>query len=201
MVDLLVQEVFGPTIQGEGAWFGSVVSFIRLYGCPVGCPWCDTGYADGGAELPRQRYTVAELVEGAGDRVVVSGGEPFAQSGLPGLVNALIESGMQVHIETSGAVYRDIHPEAWITLSPKHHVSPRYPVALPFWERCNEVKVVIQDGQELDFYAPFLPSITAPVFLQPEHSSPDSLRLTLDLLYANPTYRLSLQSHKLIGVR
>jgi len=201
LMSLLVQEEFGPTVQGVGYWSGTVVSFIRLYGCPLACPWCDTGYADGGKSLHRTHRSIPELVGSASQRVVISGGEPFVQQELPLLVDALIQSGKNVHIETSGAIHRSVHPDAWITLSPKQHVSPRYPVRPEFWQRCNEIKIVIEDGNEVDFYRHYIAQSSAPVFLQPQHTADDSIQVTLDLLYSNPSYRLSLQTHKMIGVQ
>ena len=44
---MLIHETFQETVQGEGHWVGLPVDFIRLAGCPVGCYFCDTGYANG----------------------------------------------------------------------------------------------------------------------------------------------------------
>jgi 7-carboxy-7-deazaguanine synthase len=201
METIPIHETFQQTIQGEGYWAGTPVDFIRLAGCPVGCPWCDTGYAEGGADLPRQARRLDELIaELRSPRVVISGGEPFIHRQLPELVEAVIASSREVSIETSGAFWQDVSPAAWVTLSPKEHISPRYPVKPQMWQRANEVKIVISTGIELDFYQPhLLPAI--PVFLQPEWIDRDrTLPLVLELLRQFPTYRLSLQLHKFIGV-
>lgn len=196
-----VHECFGPTIQGEGFWTGAVVSFVRLSGCPVGCPWCDTGYADGGGSLPREKRSIHSLVANTQKRVVISGGEPFIHANISTLVEHLIGAGKNVHIETSGSFYKRINDLAWITLSPKTHVNRHYPVRPELWTRANEVKLVIADGTEVDFYAQWLNQFPGHVFLQPEHSQGgSSLEKTLNLLYANPRFRLSLQTHKMIGV-
>lgn len=42
--DLLVSEVFGPTVQGEGKHCGRIAAFVRLGGCNLHCRWCDTPY-------------------------------------------------------------------------------------------------------------------------------------------------------------
>jgi 7-carboxy-7-deazaguanine synthase len=201
MQTIPIHETFQQTIQGEGYWAGTPVDFIRLAGCPVGCPWCDTGYADGGADLPRQVRRLDELVaELRSPRVVISGGEPFIHAQLPDLVAAVIASGRGVAIETSGAFWQEVSPDAWITLSPKEQVSPRYPVKPQMWQRANEIKIVISTGAELDAYQQyFIPGI--PVFLQPEWVDRDrTLPLVLKLLQQFPAYRLSLQIHKFIGV-
>jgi 7-carboxy-7-deazaguanine synthase len=201
MQTIPIHETFQQTVQGEGYWAGVPVDFIRLAGCPVGCPWCDTGYADGGADLPRQAARFDLLIaELRSPRVVISGGEPFIHSQLPALVKAVIASGREVSIETSGAFWQEVSPAAWVTLSPKQHVSPRYPVRPEMWQRANEVKLVISAGTELEFYRSFL-HLEVPVFLQPEWTERDrTMPLVLTLLQQFPTYRLSLQIHKLIGV-
>jgi 7-carboxy-7-deazaguanine synthase len=201
MQTIPIHETFQQTIQGEGYWAGTPVDFIRLAGCPVGCPWCDTGYAEGGADLPRQARRLDELIaELQSPRVVISGGEPFIHRQLPELVEAVIASGRGVAIETSGAFWQDVSPVAWVTLSPKEHISPRYPVRPQMWQRANEVKIVISSGTELDFYRSHLIPET-PIFLQPEWIDRDrTLPLVLELLRQFPIYRLSLQLHKFIGV-
>ncbi len=200
---LPIQETFQNTVQGEGYWTGVLVDFIRLAGCPVRCPWCDTGYADGGLGLPHVLRSIAELLsELKSSRVVISGGEPFIHKNLPALVQALLEAGKQISIETSGSYWQDVLEQAWITLSPKQHVSPNYPVKKPFWSRANEIKLVISTGEEVDFYREQLVSnLSIPVYLQPEWNQlPRAIPIVLELLKQNPSYRLSLQTHKFIGV-
>lgn len=202
-MNILVQETFQNTIQGEGYWTGLPVDFIRLYGCPVGCPWCDTGYSDGGVDLPKQSRSFKELIdELESDVVVISGGEPFIHKSLPELVAALECSGKIVHIETSGARWQTVSDTVWVTLSPKEHISPKYPVDKVMWERASEVKIVISSGDELGFYRNVLPKDT-PIFLQPEWNNKEqTISKCLDLLQASDLdLRLSLQTHKMIGVR
>ena len=203
-IKLPIHETFQSTVQGEGFWTGCLVDFIRLSGCPVGCPWCDTGYADGGTNLPRVNHSIGELLaEIISPRVVITGGEPFIHKHLPELVQALLAANKQVSIETSGSFWQEVSPAAWITLSPKEHINPKYPVQNQFWSRANEVKIIIQTGKEIDFYQEHLS--THPhllVYLQPEwNSSSKSIPLILQILQEKPDYRLSLQTHKYIGVQ
>jgi 7-carboxy-7-deazaguanine synthase len=203
-ITLPIHETFQSTVQGEGYWTGSLVDFIRLSGCPVGCPWCDTGYADGGANLPRVERSIQELLgELKSPRVVISGGEPFIHKHLPELVQALLAAGKQVSIETSGSFWKEISPEAWITLSPKQHINPKYPVKKQFWSRANEVKIVIETGTEINCYQEYLSTYHHQwVYLQPEwNSSSKALSVILQILQQRPEYRLSLQTHKYIGVQ
>ena len=203
-VKLPIHETFQSTVQGEGFWTGTLVDFIRLAGCPVGCPWCDTGYTNGGAGLPTVPRSIAQLLsELQSPRVVISGGEPFIHRDLPELVAALLEAGKQVSIETSGAYWQEVSPLAWITLSPKEHISPKYPVQEIFWTRANEIKLVVSTGKEVEFYhSYFVNDVNIQIFLQPEWKSKDSaIPLILELLKQHPSYRLSLQTHKFIGVQ
>jgi 7-carboxy-7-deazaguanine synthase len=203
-VKLPIHETFQSTVQGEGYWTGTLVDFIRLAGCPVGCPWCDTGYANGGKGLPSVPQSIAQLIaQLQSPRVVITGGEPFLHRDLPELVEALLAADKQVSIETSGAYWLDVSPLAWITLSPKEHISPKYPVKELFWTRANEIKLVISTGEEVELYHKHLVSnMNIPVFLQPEWHSKDSvIPIILKLLKQHPNYRLSLQTHKFIGVQ
>jgi len=203
-VKLPIHETFQSTVQGEGYWTGTLVDFIRLAGCPVRCPWCDTGYKNGGKDLPSVARSIAQLLaELQSPRVVITGGEPFIHGDLPELVEALLAADKQVSIETSGAYWLDVSPLAWITLSPKEHVNPKYPVQELFWTRANEIKLVVSTGEEVEFYHKFLANnVNIPVFLQPEWNSKESgIPMILELLKQHPSYRLSLQTHKLIGVQ
>jgi 7-carboxy-7-deazaguanine synthase len=198
-----IHETFQSTVQGEGFWVGTLVDFIRLSGCPVQCPWCDTGYSDGGKSVPRELRSFSELIkELKSPRVVISGGEPFIHKQLPKLVKALLNTGKQVNIETSGSFWQELPDLTWVTLSPKTHISSGYPVKEKFWKRADEIKIVISTGHELDFYKNYLLSISdCPIFLQPEwHARERVIPIILDLLKQNPNYRLSLQTHKYIGV-
>jgi organic radical activating enzyme len=203
-IKLPIHETFQSTVQGEGYWTGCLVDFIRLSGCPVGCPWCDTGYADGGTNLPRVERPIGELLtEVKSPRVVITGGEPFIHKHLPELVQALLAANKQVSIETSGSFWQEISPAAWITLSPKEHINSKYPVQNQFWSRANEVKIIIETGKEIDFYQEYLSTHShLLVYLQPEwNSSSKSILLILQILPEKPDYRLSLQTHKYIGVQ
>ena len=203
-IKLPIHETFQCTVQGEGYWTGTLVDFIRLAGCPVRCPWCDTGYSNGGKGLPAVSQSIAQLLDQLqSPRVVITGGEPFIHRDLSELVRALLEADKQVSIETSGAYWQDVSPQAWITLSPKEHISPKYPVKEIFWTRSNEIKLVVSTGKEIEFYQKyFVKDINIPVFLQPEWNSKDSvIPIILELLKQNPSYRLSLQTHKFIGVQ
>ena len=201
-----IHETFQSTIQGEGALAGTLVDFIRLYGCPVGCWFCDTGYSETdqyGRDIPYRKASIPELLaELRSPRVVISGGEPMVHRHLPQLVEAIEKSDRQVSIETSGSHWQPLSNTTWITLSPKEHLKANFPVMSEVWQRANEIKLVISDGHELKFYQAPLQRVTGQVFLQPEWTDyQNTLPLTLQLLQRHPHYRLSVQLHKLIGVQ
>ena len=206
---LNIQETFQQTIQGEGFFTGSPCDFIRLWGCPVGCRWCDQGFAAEkayGAELPRNRREIGDLIdELKSPLVVISGGEPLAQKNVSLLAREILRTGRKVAIETSGAVWADDLPrQAWVTLSPKEHVVQRAAARVDerFWARANEFKIVIESGNEVDFYLESIRGKDAYLYLQPEwEQRAKTIPIALDMLKRYPDASLSLQSHKYIGVQ
>lgn len=100
---LRVTEVF-LSLQGEASRVGLPTVFIRLTGCPLRCGYCDTDYAFQGGEwlsLP----DILDQVRGYPTRhVTVTGGEPLAQKSCHDLLTALCDLGLDVSLETSGAL-------------------------------------------------------------------------------------------------
>ncbi|HZL96107.1 MAG TPA: radical SAM protein, partial [Vicinamibacterales bacterium] len=100
---LRVTEVF-HSLQGEASFSGLPTVFIRLTGCPLRCRYCDTAYAFHGGEW----RNIPELVAQAGSfgtpYVCVTGGEPLAQPRCHDLLTALCDRGLEVSLETSGAI-------------------------------------------------------------------------------------------------
>ena len=193
-----VMEAFA-TVQGEGAHTGTPSWFIRLGGCDVGCVWCDVKESWDADAHPRQ--SVEELVAAAVDSgrktVVVTGGEP-AMHNLAPLTDALRAAGLTVHIETSGA-----HPLTgtwdWVTLSPKKFKACRedvYPLA-------DELKVVVFHRSDMDWAAEHAEHVREDcgLFLQPEWDRRDEATFwILSWIAARPGWRISLQTHKYIGI-
>lgn len=148
---LPVVETF-HSLQGEGLHAGRSAFFIRLAGCAVGCPWCDTKHSWPAADHPRRSLKAladeARQAASAGAAfVVVSGGEPLEHP-LDPLCAALSAAvpALPLHLETSG-----VGPWSgsfdWITLSPKRHRPPG-PEALA---ACDELKVVVHEPADLTF--------------------------------------------------
>lgn len=102
---LAVHSMF-PTIQGEGPFTGHAALFIRLAGCNLQCPHCDTVYADRRTHhMPDQILeTASAFYNWKSGLVVITGGEPFRQNITP-LVRALLDRYYDVQIETNGTLY------------------------------------------------------------------------------------------------
>ena len=103
MASLRVTEIF-HSLQGESRTIGWPTVFVRLTGCPLRCVWCDTAYAfSGGAR--KSIPDILDAVAGFEARhVCVTGGEPLAQPDCLLLLDALVEAGYEVSLETSGAL-------------------------------------------------------------------------------------------------
>jgi organic radical activating enzyme len=100
----LVKEMFGPTLQGEGAHAGRACVFLRFAACNLACTWCDTDFAPEGARRMTADAIVAELRTldvGHTGCVIVTGGEPTLQWDEP-LSAAVHAAGFRVHMESNG---------------------------------------------------------------------------------------------------
>lgn len=100
---LRVTEIFF-SMQGESSRVGLPTVFVRLTGCPLRCVWCDTSYAFHGGE----NLTISQILERVASfpvrRACVTGGEPLAQKHCVLLLEALCDAGIEVSLETSGAL-------------------------------------------------------------------------------------------------
>jgi 7-carboxy-7-deazaguanine synthase len=122
-----VVEIFGPTIQGEGAEAGIPTHFVRVGGCDFRCSWCDTMYAVD-PEIVRakaERLTSQEIVArvaglpGRPEWVTISGGNPTLHK-LDELVPALHSEGFRVSVETQGSRWAPwLGDVDRLTISPK----------------------------------------------------------------------------------
>ena len=102
---LSVHSVF-YTVQGEGPFSGQAAVFVRLAGCNLQCPMCDTEYTDG-VQTRNMKEILRDIQRHAPPQwrglVVVSGGEPFRQN-LSGLLRALVSWGYYVQVESNGTL-------------------------------------------------------------------------------------------------
>ena len=200
------------SLQGEGEHAGRSAYFIRLASCKVGCPWCDTKNSWNSELHPQQslidlsNQTAKAQEEGAAF-VVITGGEPLHHN-LDDLCKEIRKSTLNlekksipIHLETSGVDMLSGKPD-WITLSPKRHSPPRLDNLLS----CQELKVVIQNAEDLVFAKTMADSIKnngkikPQLFLQAGWENEEGQTLAIKFVKNNPDWRLSMQTHKWLGV-
>ena len=191
-----VNDIF-YSLQGEGFWTGTPMVFLRLSGCNLKCPFCDTEH--GAFREMTAEEIVREMQAYGCGRACVTGGEPSLQLDKE-LVDALHDAGFRIHVETNGT--RPL-PEGvdWVTLSPKTDVPGLKGDGTVVLEKADEVKVVYAGGVDEKWAA--FPAEWH--FLQPcDVGNPEKNRAilaeTIDHVRRNPLWRLSLQTHKLMNI-
>jgi len=196
---LPVMETF-YSLQGEGSNQGKPAFFVRLGGCDVGCVWCDVKESWPTHLHPTKTTDeIAREIQLSGaQNVVVTGGEPSLYD-LNGLCRSLRAINVSIWLETAGTgpIRGDFD---WICLSPKKFKA----VLEENYLLAHELKVVVYNKSDLDWACLQSERVdeSCALFLQPEWSRERaSLDLILPFLLENPRWRLSLQTHKYLGVR
>lgn len=223
--DPLPVNEFWESIQGEATYAGTPSVFIRLQGCPVGCPWCDTKYTwdapevttevDAGAMLLKSRgeasfawlnveQVIAMMAEYRSGHVVITGGEPAMYDLMP-LTTELIEgAGLGVQIETSGTFPIHAHKNTWITVSPKLGMPGGLHVLDACLERADEIKMPIGRHEDVKTLFSLLDRNIhggeTPIWLQPLSTSQKATELCVRTATAN-RFKVSIQIHALAGWR
>jgi organic radical activating enzyme len=198
----LVKEMFGPTLQGEGAHAGRPCVFLRFAVCNLACTWCDTDFAAEGAVKLEADQIVARLkgLDVHNSRmVVVTGGEPTLQWDAE-LADALRAAGFRVHMESNGTRV-PAAPVDWLTVSPKpqFHTGSLTLVTLPV----SELKVVVDDTVDAGVLAAYETRYPSEHYFAQPCMTADyarSLQRTISLVQERPRWRLSLQLHKILEI-
>jgi len=195
------------SVQGEGLRQGEPTLFVRLAGCNLRCPFCDTKRAWRGGRLS----TVAEIADevrklqrGWPARwVCLTGGEPLAQD-IGALVRALQRQGLLVQVETNGTS-EPVPCADWYTVSPK---PPDYAFHPAFRKKAREVKLVVSrdltDDLVRSFRRAFPPS--TPIILQPQSNTLRSMKKAMRLLEGATlqgleNIRVAVQLHKIYDLK
>lgn len=200
-----VNEIF-VSIQGEGPSAGMPAIFIRLAGCNLNCPFCDTKHD------VRMTLTTQEIVKAVKcfknqpQLLVITGGEPFLQP-INLLVDALVDN-YQIEIETNGTNFglwgREWNREARINVSPKTET-----LAPPIYHLATAFKYIICTRTKLSMdglpHGLARPPAGLPIFLQPmdekdpvKNQANGALCATLCIQHG---YYLSLQLHKIVNIK
>ncbi|MDD9209557.1 7-carboxy-7-deazaguanine synthase QueE [Aeromonas dhakensis] len=218
-----INEIF-QTIQGEGVFTGLPAIFVRLQGCPVGCPWCDTRHtwvvdparevgvqavldcsneSDGWSKMSTAQILASFQQLGYQARhVVITGGEPCLYD-LQDLSTALIAAGFQVQIETSGTSEIKTHERTWVTVSPKINMKGGLPVLVSALERANEIKHPVATERHVEELDALLATARlrddVVIALQPISQKPRATQLAMATCIAR-NWRLSIQTHKYLDI-
>lgn len=203
---LQVVEIF-PTLQGEGPFTGHPAVFVRLGGCNLACGFCDTEFEQFQPHvlndlLGRIEQTSTEAGVRVRDLVVITGGEPLRQNISP-LCEKLIAQGYRVQIETNGTLWRELPEEVNVVCSPK---APYHPLRTDLLARTDALKFIISadDAHYADVAEVGQAQFNIPVYVQPMDVA-DATRNAANTARASQLaqqhgYRLSLQTHKILGI-
>ena len=204
---LTVNEIF-YSIQGESTFAGRPCVFVRLTACDLRCSWCDTAYAfHEGQKRPLDQ--VLASVESYGCPLVeVTGGEPLLQEEVYPLMDALIERGRTVLLETGGHRSTARVPEAVVTIldvkCPGSGEAHRNDWSnLERLRSHDQVKFVVRDRADYEFARDVVARHTlgaraAAVLLSPVHGVLDPKQLSEWVLADRLPVRIQLQLHKYI---
>ncbi|RUO21239.1 7-carboxy-7-deazaguanine synthase QueE [Aliidiomarina iranensis] len=218
-----VNELF-ETIQGEGLYTGVPAIFLRLQGCPVGCPWCDTQHtwskmAENAVDFgqiitktgPDERYSelsaeaILQRIQSLGftaKHIVITGGEPCMYDLRP-LAEVLEPLGYQLQIETSGTFPILASSSTWVTVSPKVDMPGGYPVLADAMQRADEIKYPIAMEKHISAFDALLAEkparAGAVICLQPISQRPRATELAIKVCRER-NWRLSVQLHKYLAI-
>lgn len=187
------------TIQGEGFNTGKPAFFIRLGGCDVGCSWCDAKETWNPKLYPPTPVEdiAREALKYPAKAIVITGGEPLNYP-LDKLCSLLKNNSLEIFLETSGSSAISGKFD-WICLSPKK----KKPPVAGMHKIASELKVIIEN--EGDFLWAEenrkLVNDNCILYLQPEWSrSKKMLPLIIEYVKSNPSWNISLQTHKYMNI-
>jgi len=197
------------SIQGEGLNTGIPMTFIRLWGCNLNCSFCDETDSDEPFIASPQGivHTVNEL-RGDNLNICITGGEPFYQpKQLYALVTIILTSipGVKIYLETNGTCSHPLVPlilrmVSYVSFSPKMGVQwEQY-----FVDAADEARCPVLCGDDLERFDRGLnilgykgPRLASPVDVD---KNKISLQFCIEWIELHPEWRLSVQTHKLLGI-
>ena len=192
-----IVEIF-HSVQGEGFHTGVPHVFVRCGNCNLRCEWCDTDFLT--YDEMSLTHIIEQILSFDCKRVIFTGGEPAMQD-LSTIGSILKENDFHLSIETNGTILVDSIID-WICVSPKDQMYPNSVIRQRFG---NELKVVYC-GQDLSMYdelkSGFDHHYIQPLYMENDsvESNGKSFQIVEDLGKRAPGWRLSLQTHKWMGV-
>lgn len=189
-----VNEIF-YSLQGEGQFTGTAAVFLRLSGCNLKCPFCDTRH-EAGTEMTDDEI-IGEIGQYPSGHLVITGGEPSMQLGYE-FVEKLRNCGYFVQVETNGVLRLPPNVD-WITCSPKYR-----PVV---YDEVDELKCLFHGNEADRQLETFRENIRAKYYcLQPCDMGNEALnaaitRACINYIKEHPQWHLSLQTHKILDIR
>ncbi|WP_294789053.1 7-carboxy-7-deazaguanine synthase QueE [Prevotella sp.] len=178
------------SLQGEGRNTGRAAIFIRFAGCNLKCPFCDTDFAQ--YEEMSDEDILNRIKSYPSRFVVLTGGEPSLQVDRQ-LVDLLHKHDYELAMETNGT-----HPIVdgidWITCSPKGNTQIK---------RCNELKCIFEENtQHPDDHGIIAEyKYLQPCDVQDAECNAQIVKRCFDYILQYPEWRMSLQTHKLVGFK
>ena len=202
MIKIKVSEIF-TSFQGEGPYVGTPATFLRLYGCNLNCPWCDTDIStyeilsvDDVAEILLTQMEFNNI-----KTLIITGGEPTLQmEEIKRLINELPKE-IKVQLETNGSIFDYIENVDYV-ISPKEDKEKVFEnyykfenTFFKFVISCQEdINEVISLKEKYDY--------DKTIWLQPEFSKDiDIANLIRENFPRLENVKLSVQTHKYLNQR
>ena len=197
-----INEIF-YSLQGEGYNTGRPALFIRFSVCNLRCSFCDTDFSHyeemQDADIVKRALDIVNAKKAEGQSndtampmIVLTGGEPSLQADVH-LIDALHAAGFTFIAMESNGTHEPPRGIDWLTISPKEHTLVKH---------CSELKVLFDDVQPVSTHG-----ISADhYFLLPLDTGDTAKNKTIlthcfNYLLEHPQWRMSLQTHKLMGIR
>ncbi len=203
---LRISEIF-HSLQGEANTVGYPTVFIRLTGCPLRCGYCDTSYAFTGGTWMELDQIINSVQTYGAQHVTVTGGEPLAQKACVVLLERLCDLGLQVSLETSGALdISNVDARVSRVMDLKTPGSGEQDKNrlqnIELLTPHDQLKFVISDRQDFDWACEQIRAYRlterCEVLMSPVFEQMDAAKLAQWVLESGLQIRFQLQLHKLL---
>lgn len=210
-MSIKINEIF-TSLQGEGRFTGVPATFIRISGCNLKCPWCDTNHEEGNEMdiIDIVESVKTEMIDNDLNLVVITGGEPTTctelfdlcfelKQHIPECLISIETNGTNSAILTSLKGFRIID---WVTVSPKFNMLNNEIKASLIV--ADEIKVVLDENATPEIYNPFISKmfVQSNAYIQPCEKDG---KMNLDEVYSwvmkHKGWKMGLQTHKILKIK